>query len=61
MKIRLIVELDVEKIEPQPTKEFREEDGRAMIRYTSERIKETLMGSWQYNAQVRKVKVKEFK
>lgn len=57
MKITFNVTVTIDRINEQPLEEFRKEDGKAMIPYLKEKIEESLVDTWQYNAKVYNVKV----
>lgn len=57
MKIKFIVEVEVGRIEEQDMTYFQKEDFQSMKPYIKEKLKNSLEGVYQYNAQVLKVNI----
>lgn len=63
MTLKFEVTVNVERADMyvQSESDFRRNDGPAMRKYLTEKIKDAMEGSWQYNAKVTSCKVKNGK
>ena len=63
-KLQFTINVEIECTEPESfdsQNQFKEQDANAMKKYISEKIKNTLIGNWQYAAKVENVTIKPAK